>query len=87
MFVQYKVQCRFCNASGPTYSTTPHCSTLDTACAIAGAIFDWNHRSTLPEWGAGFSAAAAIKLYGRRAAFINKHCNTAKPKKKGNTKP
>jgi hypothetical protein len=87
MFVRYRVQCRFCNASGPTTSTQPNCPTLDTAIAIAASIFDWNHRSTTAEWGAGGSSEAALKLYGRRNAFINKHCNPAKPTKKGKTMP
>jgi hypothetical protein len=86
MAVRYRVRCRFCNASGPS-STNNCCSILDTARAIAGAIFDWNHRSTTAEWGADCDAAAAIKLYNRRAAFIAKHCSPAKPTTKGKTKP
>ena len=86
MFVRYRVQCRLCDASGPTSSTTPHCSILDTARAIAGAVFDWNHKSTKPEWIAGGDLAAALKLYDRRAAFIAKHCTTTKPATKPTTK-
>ncbi len=85
--VYHRVECRFCTASGPTSSTQPNCSILDTSRAIAASIFDWNHHTTTTEWGAGGSSEAALKLYDRRAAFINKHCNPAKPTTKGKTKP